>query len=95
VFRFFIDKLNISFIISFTGGDEMKHGEITKLAKKVGVSPAHMAFIVKGQRRPSPDLARRLEKETGVNRNVWLYPDESSNPLLCQDDTQHPEAKAC
>jgi len=46
------------------------------IAEKVGISPTHISDIIHGRKRPSPDLALKLEKVTGVSRLAWLYPDE-------------------
>ena len=60
----------------------MQHGERTRIARKVGVAPGHIAAIVKGNKKASPELAALLEKATGVDRRAWLYPDEFPNPLI-------------
>jgi transcriptional regulator with XRE-family HTH domain len=46
----------------------MRHNRITskQLAARVNTSPSNMSMIRHGLRRPSPDLARRIEAETGV-----------------------------
>ena len=35
------------------------------IAKKVGISPTHISDIIHGRKRPSPDLALKLEEATG------------------------------
>ena len=60
----------------------MKHGLITKIAKAAGITPSHMAYIARGVKKPSPDVAARLEKATGVPRLAWLYPEEYDNPYI-------------
>lgn len=60
----------------------MKHGEITQLAKQVGITTAHMSFILKRSRRPSPDVARKLSEATGVPLESWLFPDDFKNPYI-------------
>jgi plasmid maintenance system antidote protein VapI len=60
----------------------MHHGERTRIAKAVGVSPSFIARMVRGLVSPSPGLAVRLEKETGIDRRAWLWPEEYPNPLI-------------
>ncbi len=60
----------------------MKHGDITKIAIKAGCSTSALSDIINRRRTPSRRLAARLEKETGINRLAWLYPDEHPNPML-------------
>lgn len=51
-----------------------------QLALLVGVSQGYIAHIENGRRRPSPDIAKRLEKETSgeVTRDQLLYPEEQT-----------------
>jgi transcriptional regulator with XRE-family HTH domain len=37
-----------------------------QLALHFGISEAHLSLIRRGLRRPSPDLARKIESETGI-----------------------------
>jgi len=60
----------------------MEHGERTRIAKIVGVTPSHIAAIVKGHKKASPELATLLEQATGIRRLAWLYPDEFPNPMI-------------
>jgi transcriptional regulator with XRE-family HTH domain len=46
------------------------------------VSYDAIAKILRGDRRPSPELAKALEKATGIPRLCWLYPEEFPNPYL-------------
>ncbi len=41
-----------------------------------------IAKILNGEKRPSPELAKELERVTGVTRLAWLYPDEFHNPYI-------------
>jgi len=43
-----------------------------QLAANVGISPPHMNALIKGKRRPSPKLAARLEKITGIPLRTLL-----------------------
>ena len=36
--------------------------------------------IKRGVSGPSPKLARLLEKETGIDRRKWVWPDDFGNP---------------
>ena len=58
----------------------MKSLTIKYLAKKVGVHIDTLFKIKRGASSPSADLAKRLEDETGIDRNKWLYPGEFGNP---------------
>jgi transcriptional regulator with XRE-family HTH domain len=60
----------------------MKHGEITRIARKVGITTTYMALIIKGKKLPSAAVAEKLEKATDVDRRAWLYPDEFHNPMI-------------
>jgi len=46
------------------------------LAKQAGISPAHMNMLIKGKRRPSPLIAAKIEKITGIPLRRLLLPDE-------------------
>lgn len=52
------------------------------LAKLLEITPQHMNDIIKRRRRPSVDLAKRLENITGIDRRAWIWPDDFSNPLI-------------
>ena len=36
------------------------------LAARLGISTSHMSMIKRGERRPSPELARKIEAATGI-----------------------------
>lgn len=40
------------------------------LSLKLGVSTEHIRMIQIGKRRPSPDLAKKIEKELGIK---WTF----------------------
>lgn len=46
------------------------------IAKAAGIAHTHLSMILHGKRRPSPDVASRLEAVTGKHRLYWLYPGE-------------------
>jgi plasmid maintenance system antidote protein VapI len=52
------------------------------LAAQLEITRQHLDYIFAGKRRPSPELAEKLEKLTGVPRLSWLYSDQYPNPLL-------------
>ena len=58
----------------------------TEIAKLVSVSKQTIHNIIKGRRRPSSSLAKKLEQVTGVSRLAWLYPDEFENPYYQQKE---------
>jgi transcriptional regulator with XRE-family HTH domain len=60
----------------------MKYGLITQLARQTGVSVAHMSFILRRRRKPSSQLAEKLEAVTGIRHSAWLYPDVYYNPYI-------------
>jgi len=45
-----------------------------ELAFFVGVSPSHINMILKGNRNPSPKIAKKLSKITGKPLAYWLFP---------------------
>lgn len=49
-----------------------------RLALAIGTHPVYLNAILRGRRRPSPDLALRIEEATGgaVTRMELLYPEE-------------------
>lgn len=45
----------------------------TALAERVGVSQPHIGRIRKGERRPSPELAKRLEAVTNIPADKFIF----------------------
>ena len=43
-----------------------KHMSPKQLAAKLGISESYMSMLRSGRRRPSPDLAQKIEAETGI-----------------------------
>lgn len=43
------------------------------LAERVGISTRHINGILNGRKNPSVKLALRLQKATGVAREVWMF----------------------
>jgi plasmid maintenance system antidote protein VapI len=48
-----------------------------QLAQELGVEPSTITRIIRGERRPSPDLAKRISEVTGLSIVDLLYPDET------------------
>ena len=44
-----------------------------EVAARVGCAERYINLVNLGLARPSPDLAEKLEKLTGVSRLIWLY----------------------
>ncbi len=41
--------------------------------RRARISPRHLSYLVAGERRAYPDVALRLEKATGINKDVWMF----------------------
>ena len=52
--------------------------KFNELARKLGLSAPFITQIIKGDRRPSPEIAQKIEEKTGgqVTRMELLYPNE-------------------
>ena len=59
-----------------------KHGQKAELARRLGVNRNYLYDIMRGDRIPGRDLARRLAEETETNVLCWLFPDKYPNPLI-------------
>lgn len=44
-----------------------------KLAQLLDVDPSFLCKMLRGDRRPSPHMAAKLEQITGIGIRVWLY----------------------
>ena len=49
-----------------------------QLAKELDVEPSTITRILRGERRPSPDLAKRISDVTGIPVVDLLYPSEAA-----------------
>lgn len=51
---------------------------VTDFAKELNVSRTHLNLISSGIRKPSPELAKRIEKATkkGVTKEELLFPED-------------------
>ncbi|MEN8236160.1 MAG: helix-turn-helix domain-containing protein [Pseudomonadota bacterium] len=51
---------------------------VTELAKKIVVSRTHLNLVSTGKKRPSPDLAKKIEEATNgkVTRDELLFPED-------------------
>jgi len=49
-----------------------------RLAELLGVTPSHVTQLINGKRRPSPELALKIEEVTqgAVTRMELLYPED-------------------
>lgn len=66
----------------------MNRAEIAKTAE---ISLRHFDYILRRERRASPDVAKRLEKTLGIDRRAWVWPDEFPNPFLKNAPEQTPQ----
>jgi transcriptional regulator with XRE-family HTH domain len=59
---------NISAMIHRTIDGYLKHTKTTgkQLADTLGISDSYMSMLRLGQRRPSPELAQKIEAVTGI-----------------------------
>jgi len=54
---------------------KIQHKElIENLAEKTGATFITIYRIFQNTRRPSPELAIKLEKYTGISRENWIFP---------------------
>ena len=53
-----------------------------ELAKKLGTSKQYLSAILTGRTRVGADMAKKLEKATGIPRLSWIYPSEYHNPMI-------------
>ena len=44
-----------------------------ELSRIVGISQRHLEYLVRAERNASPLVARRLEKTTGIARELWVF----------------------
>ena len=58
---------------------QMKRAELEDLARSAGTSYGYLLQIKYGFRRPSPELAKAIERASGgrINRLELLYPEET------------------
>lgn len=49
-----------------------------EIARLVGVRQSYISDLLNRKKRPSPDIAERLEYVTGIHRLFWLYPGQFS-----------------
>jgi len=50
------------------------------IANAIGISERHARYILNDQRRPSLDVAKKLEIATGVPVEVWLIREKYGHP---------------
>ena len=59
--------------------------QFKELSKKLGVN-IDTLYKAKRNGHMSRKLAKKLEKETGIKRLMWLYPDEYGDPWKLIED---------
>ena len=64
---FFIDKCELKVHTM-----DMKRN-ITSVAQAAKISRRHMHYLLDGERAASAQVARRLEKITGIKKSVWVF----------------------
>ena len=68
--------------------------KISHLAKRLGITGAHLGFITSRKSKPGSELAKKIEEETNykVNRLELLYPDEFHNKNYSDEEEKIIEA---
>jgi len=56
--------------------------DIKELAKKLGVTDRHVRYILDRKRRPSAEIAVKLEEITNIPREAWIWPEKFGNTLI-------------
>ena len=64
---FFVDNRELKVHIK-----SMKRN-ITSVAQAAKISRRHMHYLLVGERAASAQVARRLEKVTGIKKSVWVF----------------------
>ncbi len=72
----------------------MNKEELRSVAAQADISPMFLGYILARKRRPSPEVARRLERITGKHRLWWLYPDEFDLEG-CELEATTPDRRSC
>ena len=52
---------------------QKKYGEQKEIGKWLKIKDCTLSNILRGERRPSPRQAKRLERISGITRLDWLY----------------------
>lgn len=60
----------------------MNVAKIRSLSARLGRHPSTVFRWFNGTRNISRNDAVKLERETGIDRRAWLWPDEFPNPML-------------
>ena len=50
----------------------IEHGDKTKIAERMGKTPAYLTMILNGQRKMSKSVMIELQGQTGVDFKVWM-----------------------
>ena len=46
---------------------------LTEIIKKIGISRRHLNYLLAGERNASPQLARKIEKITKIQKEVFVF----------------------
>lgn len=60
----------------------MKRPSMRKIAEEAGCHIDTIFRIKRDDNKPSPNLAKRLEEVTGIDRRRWLWPEDFGDPWL-------------
>jgi DNA-binding transcriptional regulator YdaS (Cro superfamily) len=53
-------------------------GGVKAAASKIGMSPKTIGAYMRGTRKPSPRVAELIERESGIPRTAWYWPEQSA-----------------
>jgi len=54
----------------------------TEIARRAGVSPSTVHYILQGDREPSKEMCVKLAIATGVLPGAWAFPETFYNPYI-------------
>ena len=76
-----------------TVGEYLKAKKIRQrqFAAQMGMSQSHVSELVRGKHRPSPKLAAKIEKITGIPLRRLLLPDEAEPAPKPDEAAETPE----
>lgn len=56
--------------------------KLKELSQRLNRAESTVCRWLNGTRRISAEDARELERETGIDRRAWIWPDEYPNPMM-------------
>lgn len=67
----------------------LKHGEQSRLARKLGIHPVHLNAILCGRRSTTARTAMRIQEGSGGRIRAWdlLFPDKAKGGASAQKQT--------